>query len=60
MLFRDMINYILGDGLFKAAKKLGLTSGKTLVIGSDEEQIILEIMRFLMNTVGNLMQLTAM
>jgi len=41
MLFRDMIKYIPGEGLFKAAKKLGLTSGKTLVIGSDEEQAIL-------------------
>ena len=41
MLFRDMIKYIPGDGLFKAAKKLGLTSGKTLVIGSDVEQAIL-------------------
>ena len=40
MLFRDKIKYIPREGLFKAAKKLGLTSGKTLVIGSDEEQAI--------------------
>ena len=41
MLFNDMIKYIPGEGLFKAARKLGLTSGKTMVIGSNEEQSIL-------------------
>ena len=40
-LFKDMVKYIPGGGLVKAAKKLGLTSGKRIVLATEEEQSVL-------------------